>query len=165
MHAVPNMLVLSLEGVPVNNDARCSRAARARSVSIRTGALSKFELQLLLWRWRSSRHVQPQFWLRWLLDLGFGFSEALVKEFFKLQGDVIDVATILVVETRVVPNERHVGLEFSPAIVTTLAGRLPASMNALHLLLDGGQRPWFFYEGIVVFQTPTREVDEWRKDW
>jgi hypothetical protein len=83
MHAVPDMLVLSLKGIAVNNDARRSRAARARSVSIGSGALSECYLQLLLWHWRSSRHVQSQFWLRWLRNLGLGFREALVEEFLE----------------------------------------------------------------------------------
>jgi hypothetical protein len=83
----------------------------------------------------------------------------------KLQGDVIDVTTILVVKTRVVPNVSHVILERSPGRVLSLVGSFFASVDSKHPFPDGCERYWLINESVVVFQTPARKVDKWRKDW
>jgi hypothetical protein len=85
--------------------------------------------------------------------------------YLKLQGDIIDVTTILVVKTRVVPNKGHVVLERSPGRVESLVGSFFASLYSKHLLPHGCERHWLINESVVVFQTPARKVDKWRKDW
>ena len=68
----------------------------------------------------------------------------------ELHGDVVDVATILVVVARIQPNERHGTLERIPALVKSMSSGLFASNYSLDLLLDCRQGHWFFDELVVV---------------
>lgn len=80
--------------------------------------------------------------------------------YFKLEREVVDVATIFVVDTSILPNQTESFFESVPAFEQSVTCRSLASHYSANLLLYGGQRHGVFDQLVVVFQAARREVLE-----
>ena len=175
------MPLLAQQRVAVDENARCSRAAPSWRVGVGDWTLPELELQLLFggWTGRRARHIELELWLRWLLDLGSGLCEFCPEDllhllveticedamsYLELDGEVVQVASIFVVDARIFPHEAHGLLERIPALEKGLACGCLAADDTADFLLHGSQRHGVFDERIVVLQTPRGQVEEGQED-
>jgi hypothetical protein len=174
------MPLLAQQRIAIDENARCSRAAPRWGVGVGHWTLPELELQLLLGRWagRSTRHVELELWLWWLLDLGLGLCKLCAEDFLhplvdarhedavtylKLEGEVVQVAAVFVVDARVLPHEAHCLLKRTPALEKRLACGCVTADDTTHFLLYGGQRHGILDECIVVLQASRGQVEEWQE--
>jgi hypothetical protein len=75
---------------------------------------------------------------------------ARVGNYLEFYRDVVDVTTIFIVVTSILPDECHSVLKLVPAFEEGKACGLFTSNNSLHFLLHGRQRHRFFDQRVVV---------------
>jgi hypothetical protein len=91
------------------------------------------------------------------------YSEAIKHRWYmylKLERKIVDVASILVVDTGILPNQTKCFLESVPTLEQCMPGGGLASHHSTNLLLYGGQRHRVFDQLVVVLQTARWKVLE-----
>lgn len=88
-------------------------------------------------------------------------SQTAGEAYLKLASELVNSAPILIVVTRIAPNEADLLLEGIPCLKIGDASWRVSAMLSTYPLLHALQRYWMPDEPVVIFQLPTGQVDEW----